>query len=117
MAPNTREVSMPEATERHFGTDDLHQNFMVENQKRLNATCKLASRDGKFRPKEVISYGGHAPGGKFLSKPEKGQSNRCTVDGKPYYNHFKSNRWFPADYRKSVHYTDLVDDCLYFSNL
>jgi hypothetical protein len=74
MAPKTREASMTEATERHFGTYDLHQNFMVVNQKRLNAACKLAKRDGNFRPKEVISSSGHASGGKFPSKPEKGQS-------------------------------------------
>jgi hypothetical protein len=64
-----------------------------KTKKRVQAARKVERKDGKARHKKVKSSSGHAPGGKFPPKPEKGHSNRCTVDGKPFYYNFKSNKW------------------------
>jgi hypothetical protein len=68
------------------------QDRISENKKLVQAVRKVAGKEGKARPKEVKSSSGHAPGGNFPPKPEKGHSNRCTVDGIHYYYHFKSNK-------------------------
>jgi outer membrane protein assembly factor BamA len=66
----------------------------------VKAARKVAKKDGKGKDPKTTN--GHPPGGKFPSKPGKGQSNRCTVDGSQYYFHFKSNRWLLVDKQANI---------------
>jgi hypothetical protein len=64
----------------------------------MKAAQKLAKKDKKKgKGKESMSGIGHSPGGKFPQKPTKGQPNRCAIDGKDYYFHYKSYSWLPVD--------------------
>jgi hypothetical protein len=73
------------------------------NQKRIKAAQKLAKKDKKDgKGKDYKSGNGHPPGGKFPEKPAKGQPNKCTVEGKQYYFHFKSHRWLLVDQQANV---------------
>jgi hypothetical protein len=67
------------------------------NQKRFKSIRKLAKKNENSK-----SSTGHPAGGKFPPKPEKGQTNRCTVDGKQYYYHFKSVCWLPVDRQTNI---------------
>lgn len=79
-------------------TQPKDQSRIDANQKKMKAAQKLAKKDKKDdKGKDKKSSIGNAPGGKFPEKPAKGQPNKCTVDGKEYYFHFKSHRWLPAD--------------------
>jgi hypothetical protein len=69
----------------------------------MEAAKKLAKKDKKDGKRNgAKSINGHPPGGKFPLKPEKGQTNKCTTDGKQYYFHFKTSRWFLVDRESNV---------------
>jgi hypothetical protein len=75
----------------------------------MKAAQKLARKDKKEgKGNDSKSGDGHPPGGKFPQKPAKGQPNKCTVDGKEYYFHFKSLRWLPVDQQANVASLTLV---------
>jgi hypothetical protein len=71
------------------------QSRIEANQKRLRAAKKVAKKGDSKSSTKLIN--GHPPGGKFPQRPGKGQTNKCTVDGKQYFFHFKSQRWLPVD--------------------
>jgi hypothetical protein len=84
-------------------TEPKDQARIDANQKKMKAARKLAKKDNKEgKGRDSKSGNGNAPGGKFPEKPAKGQSNKCTVDGKEYYFHFKSHRWLPVDKQKNA---------------
>jgi hypothetical protein len=80
-------------------TQQLDQSRIEANKKRVQEARKVAAKKNQKNDKGKSSKptNGHPPGGKFPPKPGKGQSNKCTVEGKQYYFHFKSNCWLPAD--------------------
>jgi hypothetical protein len=68
------------------------------NRQKMDSTRRQTKNGGnKSKGSGSKQQEGHPPGGKFPQKPSKGQPNRCEVDGKPYYFHYKSNTWRPAD--------------------
>jgi hypothetical protein len=71
------------------------QTRIDANSKLMKAAKKVAKKNDKV--KNSKSNNGHPPGGKFPAKPMKGQTNKCMVEGRQYYFHFKSNRWLLAD--------------------
>jgi hypothetical protein len=77
----------------------LDQSRIEANNKRAQEARKVAAKKNQKNDKEKSSkpINGHPPGGKFPPKPGKGQSNKCTVEGKQNHFHFKSSRWLPTD--------------------
>jgi hypothetical protein len=84
-------------------TEPKNQDRIDANQKRMKAAQKLARKDKKDgKGKDNKSIQGNPPGGKFPERPGKGQPNKCTVEGKQYYFHFKSQRWLLVDRQANV---------------
>jgi hypothetical protein len=85
---------MPDGTkiEVHDKTQAANSSVKEEVSSSAKSSVEELSSSIYSSAKEELSSGGHPPGGKLPSKSEKGQSNHRTVDGKPYCNHFKSNR-------------------------
>jgi hypothetical protein len=67
----------------------------------MKAAQKLAKKAKKDEKGSQAGIG-NPPGGKFPQKPPRGQPNKCTVEGKDYYFHFKSHRWLPMDKQRDV---------------
>lgn len=80
-------------------TEQRDQARIDANAKKMEEARKLVKKDKKGKNK---SGKGFAPGGKFPDKPKKGQPQRCTVDGKEYYFHYKTGRWLLVDRQVNV---------------
>jgi hypothetical protein len=87
---------------QHFLRDcqqPLDQARIDANRQRVIDARLIAKKAGSTKTKgsRKQSQNGHPPGGKFPPKPGRKQNNRCEVDGKPFYYHYKTNKWLPAD--------------------
>jgi hypothetical protein len=84
-------------------TEPKDQARIDANTKKMEAAKKLAKKDKKDgKGNGSKSCNGHPPGGKFPQKPARGQPNKCTVEGKQYYFHFKSQRWLLVDQQSNT---------------